>query len=80
MEEARCKDQGRHEAHKWLTWTNIELWCPGNWRPALMNDLAILKLHLEDDLINDGQAGEALARVVGALDLSAEEEDWLEQQ
>jgi hypothetical protein len=49
-------------------------------RQVLLDDLAILKLHLEDDLINDGQAGEALARVVGALDLTAEEETWLEQQ
>jgi hypothetical protein len=53
---------------------------PREFRQVLLDDLAILKLHLEDDLINDGQAGEALARVVGALDLTAEEETWLEEQ
>jgi hypothetical protein len=45
-----------------------------------MDDLAILRLHLEDDLIHDTEAGEAFARVVGALNLSAIEETWLEEQ
>jgi hypothetical protein len=80
MEEIQCKNQERHEAHKWSTWSGHEVWCPGNWRPALMDDLAVLRLHLEDDLIHDTEAGEAFARVVGALDLSDVEETWLEEQ
>ena len=81
MEERQCYNNLRHEAHKWKrNWSDPGVQCPGNWRPALLEDLAVLKLHLEDDLINDTEAGEAFARVVGALNLSALEETWLEEQ
>jgi hypothetical protein len=48
-------------------------------RAELLNDLAHLR-EILDDIEAEPEAWEALARIVGALKLTDEEETWLEEQ